>query len=86
VNGNGTYTTPTGFTAGVAGAYFWTTIYSSDPNNNTVTASLEPVSVPGSVPEPSTWAMMLLGFAGLGFMAYRRKSVDASQHKSFDHF
>jgi hypothetical protein len=24
--------------------------------------------------EPSTWAMMLLGFAGLGFMAYRRKS------------
>jgi PEP-CTERM motif len=26
-----------------------------------------------AVPEPSTWAMMLLGFAGLGFMAYRRK-------------
>jgi hypothetical protein len=27
-----------------------------------------------AVPEPSTWAMLLLGFAGLGFMAYRRKS------------
>jgi hypothetical protein len=27
----------------------------------------------GSVPEPSTWAMMILGFAGVGFMAYRRK-------------
>jgi hypothetical protein len=27
-----------------------------------------------SVPEPSTWAMMILGFAGVGFMAYRRKS------------
>jgi hypothetical protein len=27
-----------------------------------------------AVPEPSTWAMMLLGFAGIGFMAYRRKS------------
>jgi hypothetical protein len=26
------------------------------------------------VPEPSTWAMMILGFAGVGFMAYRRKS------------
>jgi von Hippel-Lindau disease tumor suppressor protein/PEP-CTERM motif-containing protein len=26
----------------------------------------------GSVPEPSTWAMMILGFAGVGFMAYRR--------------
>jgi hypothetical protein len=28
----------------------------------------------GAVPEPSTWAMFLLGFAGIGFMAYRRKS------------
>ena len=27
-----------------------------------------------SVPEPSTWAMMILGFFGVGFMAYRRKS------------
>lgn len=26
-----------------------------------------------AVPEPSTWAMMLLGFAGIGFAAYRRK-------------
>ena len=25
-----------------------------------------------TVPEPSTWAMMILGFAGIGFMAYRR--------------
>ncbi len=25
-------------------------------------------------PEPSTWAMMILGFAGVGFMAYRRRS------------
>ena len=24
-----------------------------------------------TVPEPSTWAMMLIGFAGLGFMGYR---------------
>jgi hypothetical protein len=29
------------------------------------------------VPESSTWAMLLLGFAGLGFMAYRRKSKPA---------
>jgi hypothetical protein len=27
-----------------------------------------------AVPEPSTWAMMILGFGGIGFMAYRRKS------------
>jgi PEP-CTERM motif len=26
------------------------------------------------VPEPSTWAMMLLGFTGVGFIAYRGKS------------
>ena len=25
-----------------------------------------------TVPEPSTWAMMILGFAGIGFMGYRR--------------
>jgi PEP-CTERM motif len=25
-----------------------------------------------AVPEPSTWAMMILGFFGVGFMAYRR--------------
>jgi len=23
---------------------------------------------------PSTWAMMILGFLGLGFLAYRKKS------------
>jgi hypothetical protein len=28
-----------------------------------------------AVPEPSTWAMMILGFAGIGFMAYRRRKV-----------
>jgi PEP-CTERM motif len=25
------------------------------------------------VPEPSTWAMLILGFAGIGFVTYRRK-------------
>jgi hypothetical protein len=30
-----------------------------------------------AVPEPSTWAMLILGFAGVGFMAYRRKSKPA---------
>jgi hypothetical protein len=31
-------------------------------------------SLTAPVPEPSTWAMMILGFAGVGFVAYRRKS------------
>ena len=30
------------------------------------------VKVGSGVPEPSTWAMMILGFAGIGFMACRR--------------
>jgi hypothetical protein len=30
-----------------------------------------------AVPEPSIWAMMILGFAGVGFMAYRRKNAMA---------
>ncbi len=28
----------------------------------------------GAVPEPSTWAMMILGFAGVGFITYRRRN------------
>lgn len=31
-------------------------------------------TVAGAVPEPATWAMMLLGFLGVGFVAYRRKN------------
>ena len=31
----------------------------------------------GAVPEPATWAMMILGFAGVGFMAYRRRTQNA---------
>jgi PEP-CTERM motif-containing protein len=30
-----------------------------------------------AVPEPSTWAMMILGFAGIGYMTYRRRKQAA---------
>ena len=30
-------------------------------------------SVVAAVSEPSTWALMILGFAGVGYVAYRRK-------------
>jgi hypothetical protein len=36
----------------------------------------------GEVPEPSTWAMMLLGFAGLGYVGYRRAR---RSHTAFAH-
>jgi PEP-CTERM motif len=42
-----------------------------------VVTQLDPAVVAPAVPEPSTWAMMILGFAGIGFMAYRRKSKPA---------
>jgi hypothetical protein len=34
----------------------------------------DPITISSSVPEPSTWAMMIMGFLGLGFMACRRKN------------
>jgi hypothetical protein len=43
------------------------TIDLGDPN---ITGT---ITLTAAVPEPSTWAMMVLGFAGVGFMTYRRK-------------
>jgi hypothetical protein len=31
------------------------------------------VDIARGIPEPSTWAMMVMGFVGVGFLAYRRK-------------
>jgi hypothetical protein len=44
---------------------YWDTIYTD--NNGSQTLAVD------AVPEPSTWAMMMLGFAGLGFMTYRKR-------------
>jgi hypothetical protein len=38
---------------------------------------LNTVGFTNDVPEISTWAMMILGFFGLGFVAYRRRSTHA---------
>jgi hypothetical protein len=49
-------------------------ISNSDPSlGEPFIAGLTGAFVTSAVPEPSTWAMMILGFCGLGFMAYRRK-------------
>ena len=49
------------------------TLDGTNPNsyNPSVTGELTVTAVP----EASTWAMMILGFFGMGFMAYRRKSA-----------
>ena len=47
-----------------------------NPNSPTYEVGVDNFQISGgvgAVPEPSTWAMMLIGFAGLGFMAYRRR-------------
>jgi hypothetical protein len=48
---------------------FADTFGSSGPTINGVTMEGSPTTIP----EPSTWLMMLLDFAGLGFAGYRRR-------------
>lgn len=42
--------------------------------NDNIGNILDNVSLSAAVPEPSTWAMMILGFFSVGFVAYRKKS------------
>jgi hypothetical protein len=44
-------------------------------NGSNTTFDFEAGPAVGAVPEPSTWAMMILGFAGLGFVAHRRRNA-----------
>jgi len=52
--------------------------YRVSPTINFVIDSTTLLDIASPVPEPSTWAMMLFGFAGVGIMAYRRKSKPAA--------
>jgi hypothetical protein len=53
------------------GTYTW--IWGSDSPDQSFAIDV----VASAVPEPSTWAMMILGFCGLGYMARRRREVYA---------
>jgi hypothetical protein len=59
--------------AGELNLFYWD--QNASDNTQFVTATVT-TGVSG-VPEPSTWAMMILGFAGVGFMAYRRRKSAA---------
>jgi hypothetical protein len=47
------------------------------PYLSTEVAAQLVVTTVTAVPEPSTWAMMILGFAAVGYMAYRRRNQTA---------
>jgi hypothetical protein len=55
--------------------YFYLDPSVADPQDYTLLFSPgiinSPSNVADSVPEPSTWAMMLIGFGGLGYAGYR---------------
>jgi PEP-CTERM motif len=47
------------------------------PGQPPLMTTIGPIPVVAGTPEPSTWAMMLIGFAGLAFAARRRVGVAA---------
>jgi hypothetical protein len=71
-----TYLTPGVYTASANGEYDYAVFDSQGNQLLTVGPGSGPFnlteSITVSVPEPPTWAMMLIGFAGLGFAACRR--------------
>ena len=66
----------TTFTAGAANTITFTGANETDAYYD-ADVGLDHVSI-SSVPEASTWVMLLLGFAGLGFAARRRPSISAA--------
>jgi choice-of-anchor C domain-containing protein len=45
--------------------------FAADPGSSAFGLALDDVSI-SAVPEPSTWAMLIFGFAGIGYMMRRR--------------
>ena len=65
--------TTTGTYTGPAGNQTFQLVYGECCGGpSTLNVNLPFVSPGASTPEASTWAMMLLGFAGLGFAGFRR--------------
>jgi len=63
----GSVTTEAAFITGLEAGLAYVNIHDANFPGGEIRGQLVP-----TVPEPSTWAMMILGFAGIGFTAYRR--------------
>ena len=61
--------------AGLVGPYSLTEQYTL--HSNSVGSALSTINISAAIPEASTWAMMMLGFFGVGFIAFRRKGQGA---------
>jgi hypothetical protein len=55
-----------------------TTVVTSTADYTGTHDNLSFTLIGSAIPEPSTWAMLLLGFAGLGFLAYRKRATLAA--------
>jgi hypothetical protein len=73
IDQNGTYTTSSNV-PGIIAAPGLSSAFDRGGEQLLLTPNGANVSVQtvAGVPEPSTWAMMVAGFAGLGFLSYRR--------------
>lgn len=54
---------------------YWDGIHPTEAAHQVIANAFLTIAAP--VPEPATWALMILGFAGVGFMAYRRRNAAA---------
>jgi hypothetical protein len=67
-------TTDPGYMISFAPGQFGSVVFGTGPSDfEFAVVGPSPFSV-AAVPEPSTWAMMFVGFAGLGYAAFRRSS------------
>ena len=62
----GTHYSGPAIASGELTLFYWDSV--KGDNSQFVTANIS------AVPEPGTWAMMILGFAGVGLLAYRRRN------------
>jgi hypothetical protein len=78
-----TFTADSGQYLRVGDGYDYGVLFSksiaNDPNF-AFTATWTGTELTAAVPEPSTWAMLIMGFCGVGFMAYRRKHHRSTLH------